>query len=115
MAYDDYFVVIAQILTYLYCRMKKGEKVDPKAISCDALDINREYHRTIVGDMFSSGYIKPLANMPSSLELEYGRGNIAVTAKGIEYLHEAHVMHRALMEIKRIGGEPADVVEFLGF
>ena len=113
MAYDDYFVIMAQVLSYLYSCMKKGKKVDAKEISYEKLEINQKYHRTIVGDMFESGYIKAFASFPDN-ELEYNRGNIAVTAKGIEYLHEANVMHRALAELKKLGGEPAEVVEFLG-
>ncbi len=114
MAYDDYFVVMAQILSYLYSKMKKGEKVDAEMISFMKLSINREYHRCIIGDLFSSGYIRPTNGHLTGDELDFNQGHVVITAKGIEYLHEANVMHRALAELKRQGGDPAKVVEFLG-
>ena len=33
MARDDYHVIVYQILSYLYQRLKKGEQVDAKMIS----------------------------------------------------------------------------------
>ena len=36
MAKDDYFVIVYQILSYLYQRLKRGESVDARMISAES-------------------------------------------------------------------------------
>ena len=45
MAKDDYFVIVYQILSYLYQRLKRGESVDARMISAesDLYTIPRSY------------------------------------------------------------------------
>lgn len=42
MARDDYYVIVYQILAYLYQKLKKGQDIDPKEISnnCTLFKIN---------------------------------------------------------------------------
>ena len=43
MARDDYFVIAAKILDYLYKCLKKGIAPDPELLSPEALGINESY------------------------------------------------------------------------
>lgn len=60
MAKDDYFVIVYQILAYLYQRLKKGENVDPKALSYDSplLKINKCYWAYIIYHMAKAELIE---------------------------------------------------------
>ena len=114
MAYDDYFVVVAKLLSYLYSCMKQGIHPNPQEYSYTAYGINREYCKRILDDLLEERYIKTFGTTENQVKQELINGGLTITAKGIEYLHDANVIHRALLEIKQIGGAPADVIEFLG-
>lgn len=43
MARDDYYVIVYQILSYLYCRLKAGESIDAKMINYDTVVFLKKY------------------------------------------------------------------------
>ncbi len=45
MSKDDYFVIVYQILSYLYVQLKKGADIEPKMIEYDGplFSINKKY------------------------------------------------------------------------
>jgi len=45
MAKDDYYVIVYNILAYLYIQLKNGEKVNPGLLKadCNYLNINESY------------------------------------------------------------------------
>ena len=55
MARDDYFVIVAKILDYLYRCLKKGVSPDPERLSPDALEINESYWNYIFYNLAEDG------------------------------------------------------------
>lgn len=59
MARDDYYVIVYQILAYLYTQLKAGEPVDPKLLQHDSmyLNINETYWLYIMEHLLEEGYV----------------------------------------------------------
>ena len=110
MAKDDYHVIVYQILSYLYQRLKKGEKAQSDMLSHDGplFKINKVYWAYIFYHMSKIGMIEGVAfadydgiNVPYPLNLEDCR----ITPTGIEYLCDNTFMEKAkkfLKDIKEI-------------
>ncbi len=64
MAKDDYFVIVYQILAYLYQRLKKGESVDTAMLGCDSplFKINKQYWAYILYNLQTSGLVDVIAH-----------------------------------------------------
>lgn len=110
MAKDDYHVIVYQILSYLYQRIKKGEKPQPDMLSYDGplFKINKAYWAYIIYHMSEIGMIEGVAfvdfdgiDIPYPVNLEDCR----ITPVGIEYLCDNTFMEKAkrfLKDIKEI-------------
>lgn len=110
MAKDDYFVIVYQILSYLYQRLKKGELVNEKMLMHDSplFRINEKYWAYIIYHMAKSNLIEGVAfihidgvDTPYPAEIEECR----ITPEGIAYLCENTFMEKAkafLKDIKEI-------------
>ena len=111
MAKDDFHVIVYQILSYLYQRLKKGEQVQVAMIECSSpmfSKINKSYWAYIVYHMSDAGLIEGVTfvnidglDTPLATELEKCR----ITPRGIEYLCDNSFMEKAkafLKEIKEI-------------
>ena len=59
MARDDYYVIVHQILSYLYRSLKEGTEVDPKMLIFDGylFKINERYWLFIIQNMVNDGYM----------------------------------------------------------
>lgn len=118
MAQNDYFVIAARILSYLYDRLKKGEDVECRDISATTLNINERYWTYIMENLFADGYITGVELVPMARQLEDGVSLIApmITPKGIEYLMENTGIRKGLKYLGSIGEfipGIADVLKFL--
>ena len=110
MAKDDYFVIVYQILAYLYQRLKSGEPVDPAFLKHDGplFQINKSYWSYIGYHMAEEGLIEGIAFVRmDGLEVPYAHQLEAcrITPDGIAYLCENSFMERAkrfLKDIKEI-------------
>ena len=98
MAKDDYFVIVYQILSYLYQRLKRGESVDARTISAesDLYTIPRSYWlyimENLVGEDFVTGpKILHVDGKTQVLGLERAK----ITPKGIQYLCDNSLMEKA--------------------
>lgn len=113
MARDDYFVIAAKILDYLYRCLKKGIAPDPEQLSPDALEINESYWSYIFSNLMESGYIigvtskRLLGNADRQVKIQYNR--IQITPAGIEYLMENSTMKKALETLQTI----KDLIPFI--
>lgn len=106
MAKDDYFVIVYQILSYLYQCLKKGEAVDPAALMPESklFRINEGYWKYILVNMTEQGFIKGI-----SMTRVWG-GDVAIqnlegaviTPAGIEYLCDNSMMNKVKDFIKDI-------------
>ena len=110
MAKDDYFVIVYQILSYLYQRLKKGEMVDAKMLAHDGpmLGINKRYWTYIIYHMTEQHLVEGIifADM-DGLEYPYPvkMDECRITPDGISYLCDNSFMEKAkafLKDIKEI-------------
>lgn len=107
MARDDYFVIAAKILDYLYRCLKKGIAPDPEQLSPDALGINESYWSYIFSNLMESGYIiigvtskRLLGSAERQVKIQYNR--IQITPAGIEYLMENSTMKKHWKHCRRL-------------
>lgn len=113
MARDDYFVIAAKILDYLYRCLKKGISPNPEQLSPDALGINESYWNYIFGNLMESGYItgvvakRLLGSAEMQARIQYNR--LQITPVGIEYLMENSTMKKALETLQTI----KDLIPFI--
>lgn len=110
MAKDDYHVIVYQILSYLYQRLKKGEAVAAKMIDFDSplFKVNKRYWSYIIYNMSELGFIEGISfididglDIPYAIQLE----DCKITPIGIEYLCDNSFMEKAkrfLKDIKEI-------------
>lgn len=100
MAKNDYHVIVYQILSYLYQRLKNGEKVDGSFISYNGklFQINKSYWTFIMVNLLKDGYIKGIfVDYTDNSEIPdvYYLDNCKITPKGIEYLCDNSFMKKA--------------------
>lgn len=106
---DDYHVIVYQILSYLYVKLKAGENPDPKMLMANSnyLNINERYWVNIMTILLEEGYIKGI-----TLTKPWGNDIIVdnldgckITIKGIEYLSDNSFLNKAkefLKDVKAI-------------
>lgn len=104
MARDDFYVIVYQILAYLYVKLKEGERPDAKMLEPDSnyLKINKQYWADIMGILLDEGYIKGI-----SITKPWGGQHIVenlddcrITIKGIEYLCDNKFLNKAKQFLK---------------
>lgn len=110
MAKDDYHVIVYQILSYLYQRIKKGEKAQSDMLSYNGplFKINKAYWSYIIYHMSEMGMIEHIIfadldgiDIPYPVNLDDCR----ITPAGIEYLCDNTFMEKSkrfLKDIKEI-------------
>ena len=107
MAKDDYHVLVYQILSYLYQRLKKGEKVDSAMLMYDSpiLNINKSYWAYIIYNIAEQELVDGIdfANI-DGLDFPYAAklDECFITPKGIEYLCDNSFMKKAVRYLKEI-------------
>lgn len=107
MAKDDYFVIVYQILSYLYRRLKKGESIDIAFLSHDGplFKISRNYWAYILYHMQETGLIEGVAfyqldGMGSPMPADWE--DCQITPDGIAYLCENSMMEKAKAFLKEV-------------
>ena len=110
MGKDDYFVLAAKILVYLYSKLKGKEKRDISYLSPKTKDfpIEEEYFEYVLLQLEKQGYIENLYVQ------KYWGGQIVkvtdelqITPAGIEYLQENSMM-------KKVFSTVAELASFAG-
>lgn len=107
MAKDDYFVIVYQILTYLYACLKQGKPVNVDYIKVGSplfkANITEDYWRYIIEHMYKQGFVEGVVvddtidNAPVFIwKLEQTR----ITPDGIEYLNENSMMAKVRKYLK---------------
>lgn len=102
MAKDDYHVIVYQILSYLYVRLKSGEPVEVDGINYDCKNflINKRYWQYIMINLLKDGYIEGI----TAEERHYVSGPqivindlecCQITPKGIDYLIDNSLLAKA--------------------
>ena len=104
MAKDDYYVVVYQILSYLYSQLKKGEPILGVRISdkSDLFSINAKYWKYIIVNMYQQGFIDGLSILPIDGG-DYVIGALDscyITPVGIDYLTDNGFLKKATSFLK---------------
>lgn len=101
MAKDDYFVIVYQILAYLYRSLKEGTEVDENMLKPGSpllkIDINEKYWTYIFENLINSNYIAG-ANVQHVWGKEKVITNLdcaEITPQGIEYLCQNSTIKKA--------------------
>lgn len=112
MAKDDYFVIVYQILAYLYQCLKKGVDVDARMVAHDSpnININKRYWVYVIDHLSEDGLIEGVV-FANSYEgrIPYELSKCAITPKGIAYLCENSFMEKAKSFLKDV----KDIVPFV--
>ncbi len=100
MAKDDYFVIVYQILAYLYRCLKSGKNIEPRKLQyCGELfSIKENYWRYIIFHMQQSGLIEGVEFVTDGCMTIPNVGNLEgciITPDGIEYLCDNSFMEKA--------------------
>ena len=61
MAQNDYFVIVYQVLKYLYECLKKGEKPEACYLTASAYNIHENYWQYIILSLITEEYVKGIA------------------------------------------------------
>ena len=91
MARDDYYVIVAKILRYLYECLKKGIKPNINSTFLKELGINRNYNDYVVENLLEYGYIHGSISEITLGDTEVMKKvfyNFQITPDGIAYLKE---------------------------
>lgn len=105
MAKDDYFVIVYQILSYLYKCLKTGTKVEAQFLKYDGalFDINERYWCYIMETLDSRGLVRGLEVIKTWEGVIIGDlENAEITPEGIDYLCNNPAIKRAYDLIKDI-------------
>lgn len=106
MAKDDYYVIVYQILAYLYRCLKEGENVDQAMLKWDSpiIKINQRYWAYIIEHMLKEGFIEhaQLNFAMGHILVDANLSNCMITPKGIEYLCENSTIKKAYKFLKEI-------------
>ena len=108
-AKDDYHVIVYQILSYLYQRLKQGEDVDEAMLQYDSplfsAKINKRYWAYILYNLQKYGLVEgidmiKLDGLPFPYAARLSR--CMITPAGIEYLCDNSFMEKAKRFLKEI-------------
>lgn len=106
MARDDYYVIVYQILAYLYTQLKAGDPVDPKLLQHDSkyLNINEVYWLYIMEHLLEDGYIEniTLTKVWGNQIIVNNLENCRITPRGIVYLCDNSFIEKAKQFLKDV-------------
>ena len=105
MAKDDYYVIVYQILSYLYKCLKEGKPIDPNAISHDGtlFSINEKYWEYIMTNMYEQGFFRGFTVKKAGDNIYISRlDHCEITPDGIDYLCDNSRIKRAYEYAKDI-------------
>lgn len=113
MAKDDYFVIVYQILSYLYVQLKQGKNIEPEMLLHNGtlFHINYNYWVYIIVNMLDQGYIRGISNVTvgNGYYIKEQLSNLEITPKGIEYLCDNSFIEKAKQYLKDV----KDIVPFI--
>lgn len=103
MAQDDYFVIVYQVLKYLYECLKKGEKPEACRLTASAYHIPGNYWQYIILSLLTEEYIRGITVNHTKDGILFGDlQDAAITPKGISYLFENSLIEKAKKTLKDV-------------
>ena len=104
MAKDDYYVIVYQVLAYLYQCLKKGTPVDVEMLKPKKLyDINEKYWLYIMEHMQAEGLVEGVEiRQYIGSEKHVDFADVQITPAGIGYLLDNNLLAKAKKFLKDI-------------
>lgn len=111
MAKDDYYVIVYQVLSYLYQALKKGEDVDPAQLTPEKLfGIPSKYWLYIFQSLQDEGLIKGFEyKVYIGGQQRISLDRVQITPAGIGYLSE----NRFIAKAERFFKSVKDITPFV--
>ena len=114
MARDDYFVIVYQILSYLYKALKSGDSVKAEYLRHDSplfkTPISESYWQYIIKNMYKDELITGLSvDEIDNGTLIYRLEETQITPKGIEYLEE----NSMLQKVRKLLKDTKEMIPFV--
>lgn len=101
MAKDDYFVIVYQVLKYLYECLKNGKQPEPCYLRSSMYSIPESYWEYILSSLIHDRYIAGITVTKVKGGVVYGDlQDATITPKGIEYLFENSLLEKAKRTLK---------------
>lgn len=109
MSKDDYFVIVYQVLKYLYDCLKRGEKPEAIYLEASTYSIPKSYWEYILIGLLHDDYISGIEPINTKNGIVWGDlRDVIITPKGIEYLFE----NSMLQKVKRTLKDVSDIIKF---
>lgn len=109
MAKDDYFVIVYQVLSYLYVKLKEGVRPDPELLKPGGkyLNINERYWTYVMFNLLNDGFITGITvtKLWGKEMIIENLEDCQITPRGIEYLCDNSFIAKAkefLKDVKAI-------------
>ena len=103
MAQNDYFVIVYQVLKYLYECLKKGEKPEIYYLTAAAYNIPENYWQYIILSLITEEYVKGITVNNTKDGILFGDlPDAIITPKGISYLFENSLIEKAKRTLKDV-------------
>lgn len=110
MAKDDYFVILYEIMKYLYTCLKQGVKPDIDKLTADYYNIPQSYWNYIVLNLVKDGYIQGvLTKDTKDGPVIVGTDYIEITPKGIQYYFDNSFLQKVKASLK----DPDTLINFI--
>jgi predicted unusual protein kinase regulating ubiquinone biosynthesis (AarF/ABC1/UbiB family) len=105
MAKNDFFVIVYQVLWYLYDCLKNNKPVDMALLDSKNFSIPDPYWEYIMRNLVSEEYIVGVTVTPTHDNPDgviRVQSNIKITPKGIQYLYDNSLFQKVKRELKDI-------------
>lgn len=103
MAQDDYFVIVYQVLKYLYDCLKRGEKPEACHLKASRYSVPENYWSYIVISLINENYVAGIAPVQTKNGVVFDDlQDTIITPKGIEYLFENSLLEKAKRTLKDV-------------
>ena len=110
MAQNDYFVIVYQVLKYLYDCLKAGEKPEAEYLVASTYNIPENYWAYILLSLINEEYVKGVVINRTKDGVLFGDlQEVIITPKGIEYLFENSLIEKAKKTLKDV----KDMIPFI--
>ena len=106
MAQDDYFVLSARLLAYLYSCLKDGEVADKEylALIKERADVGETYWDRLLTNLYNDGYIKglKLIRVAGLNEPIPKVTDLSITTRGIEFFESNEQIRKAVEYLRSL-------------
>ena len=103
MAKDDYFVIVYQLLKYLYECLKNGTRPDENKLTATYFNIPLNYWGYIVDSLSKEGFIDGVKGIPTKDGIVFNdMKEMMITPYGIQYLFDNSLLQKAKRTLKDI-------------